>query len=83
MSLDMASLVAAPSTRRVRGADPDIIAEIRGPGHHPLCGRAAHLVGAGSAEGAIDAANIMKPALGRGELQMIRRHYDRPNPEIY
>ena len=29
------------------------------------------LVGAGSAEGAIDAANILKPALGRGELQII------------
>ena len=29
------------------------------------------IVGAGSAEGAIDAANILKPALGRGELQMI------------
>lgn len=30
-----------------------------------------NLVGAGSAEGAIDAANILKPALGRGELQVI------------
>jgi len=29
------------------------------------------LVGAGAAEGAIDASNIMKPALGRGELQCI------------
>ena len=29
------------------------------------------IVGAGSAEGAIDAANIIKPALGRGELQVI------------
>ena len=29
------------------------------------------IVGAGSAEGAIDAANIIKPALGRGELQII------------
>ena len=29
------------------------------------------IVGAGSAEGAIDAANILKPALGRGELQII------------
>lgn len=29
------------------------------------------LVGAGSAEGAIDAANILKPALARGELQLI------------
>lgn len=29
------------------------------------------IVGAGSAEGAVDAANILKPALGRGELQVI------------
>jgi ATP-dependent Clp protease ATP-binding subunit ClpC len=28
-------------------------------------------VGAGAAEGAIDAANILKPALGRGEIQML------------
>ena len=29
------------------------------------------IIGAGSAEGAIDAANILKPALGRGEVQII------------
>ena len=29
------------------------------------------IVGAGSAEGAIDAANLLKPALGRGEIQLI------------
>ena len=29
------------------------------------------IVGAGSAEGAIDAANLLKPALGRGEVQII------------
>lgn len=29
------------------------------------------LIGAGAAEGAIDAANILKPALARGELQCI------------
>ena len=29
------------------------------------------IVGAGSAEGAVDAANIIKPALGRGEIQVI------------
>ncbi len=43
------------------------------------------MIGAGSAEGAIDAANILKPALGRGEVQMIgattpeeyRRHIEK------
>ena len=29
------------------------------------------IVGAGAAEGAVDAANILKPALSRGELQVI------------
>lgn len=31
------------------------------------------LIGAGAAEGAIDAANILKPALARGELQVFLR----------
>ena len=31
------------------------------------------LIGAGAAEGAIDAANILKPALARGELQVLCR----------
>ena len=43
------------------------------------------VIGAGSAEGAIDAANILKPALGRGEVQIIgattpeeyRRHIEK------
>jgi len=30
-----------------------------------------NLIGAGAAEGAVDAANILKPALARGELQCI------------
>ena len=30
-----------------------------------------YLIGAGAVEGAIDAANILKPALARGELQCI------------
>ena len=33
------------------------------------------LVGAGAAEGAIDAASILKPMLARGELQTDRRHH--------
>lgn len=43
------------------------------------------IIGAGAAEGAIDAANIMKPALGRGEIQIVgattleeyRRHIEK------
>ena len=73
MALDMASLVAGTKYRgefeeRIR----DIIAEIRRAGDVILFIDELHtIVGAGSAEGAIDAANIMKPALGRGEVQLI------------
>ena len=38
---------------------------------HPLHRRDAHLVGAGKAEGAMDASNMLKPALARGELHCI------------
>ena len=69
----MASVLAGTKYRgefeeRVR----DILAEIRRCGNIILFVDEMHtLVGAGSAEGAIDAANLLKPALGRSELQMI------------
>ena len=39
--------------------------------HHPLHRRVAHPGGRGGAEGAIDASNVLKPALSRGEIQCI------------
>ena len=72
-SLDMASVVAGTKYRgefeeRIR----DILVEIRRCGNVILFVDEMHtIVGAGSAEGAIDAANLLKPALGRSELQMI------------
>lgn len=72
-SLNMASLVAGTKYRgefeeRVR----DLLAEIKKAGNIILFVDEMHtIIGAGSAEGAIDASNIIKPALGRGELQMI------------
>ncbi len=72
-SLNMASLVAGTKYRgefeeRLR----DVLGEIRRSGDVILFVDEMHtIVGAGAAEGAIDAANILKPALGRGELQMV------------
>ncbi len=71
--LNMASVLAGTKYRgefeeRIR----DILAEIRRAGNVILFVDEMHtIVGAGSAEGAIDAANLLKPALGRSELQMI------------
>ena len=73
ISLNMANLVAGTKYRgefeeRIR----DVLAEIRRCGDVILFVDEMHtIVGAGAAEGAIDAANILKPALGRGELQML------------
>lgn len=73
VSLNMASLVAGTKYRgefeeRLR----DVLAEIYRSGDVILFVDEMHtIVGAGAAEGAIDAANIFKPALGRGELQML------------
>ena len=72
-SLNMANLVAGTKYRgefeeRLR----DVLSEIRRAGDVILFVDEMHtIVGAGAAEGAIDAANIFKPALGRGELQML------------
>ncbi len=73
VALDLSSMVAGTKYRgefeeRVR----NILAEVRRAGNITLFFDELHtIVGAGSAEGAIDAANILKPALGRGDLQVI------------
>ena len=73
VSLNMANLVAGTKYRgefeeRLR----DVLAEIKRCGDVILFVDEMHtIVGAGAAEGAIDAANIFKPALGRGELQLL------------
>lgn len=73
MMLDMGSLVAGT---KFRGEFEDrvkkIIDEIQQDGHVVLFIDELHtLIGAGGAEGAIDASDILKPALARGELQTI------------
>ena len=41
------------------------------------------IVGAGAAEGAVDAANLLKPMLARGELRARRRHHARRVPQAH
>lgn len=73
MMLDMGSLVAGT---KYRGEFEDrlkkVIDEVYQDGQVILFIDELHtLIGAGGAEGAIDASNILKPALARGELQLI------------
>lgn len=73
MVLDMGTLVAGT---KYRGEFEDrlkkVMDEIRQAGNIILFIDELHtLIGAGGAEGAIDASNILKPSLARGELQCI------------
>ena len=86
-SLDVAGLVAGSKYRgefeeRLR----NVIQEIRKDGNIILFIDEIHtIVGAGNAEGSLDAANILKPALARGEIQCIgattldeyRKHFEK------
>ena len=87
ISLSMGSLIAGT---RYRGEFEErmkqIMAEVRQAGNIILVIDEVHtLVGAGSIEGGMDAANILKPALARGELQCLgattldeyRKHIER------
>src|SRR5688572_7345249 len=73
VTLDMGSLVAGTKYRgEFEERLKKVVEEIRGSGNCVLFIDELHtLVGAGAAEGAVDAANILKPSLARGELQCI------------
>ena len=87
LTLDLTGMVAGTKYRgdfeeRVKNA----VAEVRRAGDVLLFIDELHnLIGAGAAEGAVDAANILKPVLARGELQLIgattideyRRHIEK------
>ena len=87
VSLDMSALLAGTKYRgdfeeRVKA----VLKDVKKAGDVILFIDELHtIIGAGSAEGAIDAANILKPALGRGEVQIIgattpeeyRRHIEK------
>ena len=73
VSLDMGSLVAGTKYRgEFEERLKKIIAEIKNSGNCIIFIDEIHtMVGAGAAEGAVDAANMLKPSLSRGELQCI------------
>ena len=87
VSLDLTAMLAGTKYRgdfeeRVKS----VLREVHRAGNVILFIDELHtIVGAGSAEGAIDAANILKPALGRGEVQVVgattleeyRRHIEK------
>ena len=84
-TLDLGALVAGSQYRgdfeeRLK----KVLKEIRTRGDIILFIDEIHtLVGAGAAEGAIDAASILKPMLARGELQTHRRHHPRRVPQVH
>ncbi len=73
LSLDLSGMVAGTKYRgEFEERIKKILEEVNRAGDVILFIDELHtIVGAGSAEGAIDAANIIKPALGRGELQVV------------
>ena len=87
VTLDMGALVAGTKYRgEFEERLKKVIEEIKGSGNCVLFIDEMHtIVGAGAAEGAVDAANILKPSLARGELQCIgattmddyRKHVER------
>lgn len=72
-ALDLSAMVAGTKYRgEFEEKLKHVLGEVRRAGNIILFLDELHtIVGAGSAEGAIDAANILKPALARGEIQLI------------
>lgn len=73
LSLDLSGMVAGSKYRgEFEERIKRVIAEVRAARNVILFVDELHtLIGAGGAEGAMDASNILKPALSRGEVQMI------------
>ncbi|MCH8910900.1 MAG: ATP-dependent Clp protease ATP-binding subunit [Chloroflexi bacterium] len=73
VTLDMGALVAGTKYRgEFEERLKKVIAELKQAGNCVLFIDEMHtMVGAGAAEGAVDAANILKPSLARGELQVV------------
>ena len=72
-SLDLAALIAGSKYRgEFEERMKRLVGEVRAAGNIILFLDEIHtVVGAGGAEGAMDASNILKPSLARGEIQLI------------
>jgi ATP-dependent Clp protease ATP-binding subunit ClpC len=73
LSLDLTGMIAGTKYRgEFEERIKDLLEQVKKSGDTILFIDEMHmLVGAGAAEGAVDAANILKPALSRGEIQVI------------
>lgn len=73
MTLDLSAMVAGTKYRgEFEERIKRLLAEVRSAGNVILFIDELHtIVGAGNAEGAMDASNLLKPALSRGEMQII------------
>lgn len=73
LSLDLSGMVAGSKYRgEFEERIKKVLAEVKADGNIILFIDEIHtIIGAGGAEGAIDASNILKPALSRGEIQLI------------
>ncbi len=87
VNLDLSGMVAGSKYRgEFEERIKKVLAEVREDGEVLLFIDEIHtIIGAGGAEGAIDASNILKPSLARGEIQLIgattieeyRKHFDK------
>ena len=73
MTLDLSGMVAGSKYRgEFEERIKKVLSEVMDDGQVLLFIDEIHtIIGAGGAEGAIDASNILKPSLARGELQLI------------
>ena len=85
VTLDMAGMVAGSKYRgEFEERIKKVIQEVTDSGDVLLFIDELHtIIGAGGAEGAMDASNILKPSLARGEIQLIGATTHRGIPKVH